>query len=70
MNDNPVLLHTLPEDHPDRNKPLLGCYYKWKWGVLWIEIKATDTIAKLSFKDIGDVWSNHSFFSWDPFNGR
>lgn len=65
MTDNQVLLHTLPPDHPDRNKPLLGCFYKWKFCVIWYEIKSDYGIANMTYNQLTAGWSENIFFSWD-----
>jgi len=70
MTDNLVLLHTLPADHPDRNKPLLGCFYKWKFGVMWNEIKAPYGIANSTYNQLSEDWTDNYFFTWDAPHGR
>lgn len=70
MNDNPVLLHTLPDDHPDRNKPLVGCSYMSKWSVMWVEIKADYPLSTYSFNQVSESWRDLFFFSWSDLSGR
>jgi hypothetical protein len=70
MTDNLVLLHTLPADHPDRNKPLIGCFYKWKFGVMWNEIKAPYGIANSTYNQLSEGWTDNDFFTWDAPDGR
>lgn len=70
MSDNQVLLHTLPHDHPDRNRSLVGCYYKWKFGVMWNEIKPAFGIANSTYNQLSESWTDNDFFTWDAPNGR
>ena len=67
---NQVLLHTLPHDHPERNRPLVGCYYKWKFGVMWNEIKPAFGIANSTYNQLSESWTDNDFFTWDAPDGR
>jgi hypothetical protein len=61
-----VCLDTLPTDHADRNKPLVGCYYRWRLGKAWNQIKPTYAIAKSSYNQLGQAWIDNDEFCWNP----
>lgn len=58
------LLHTLPGGHPDRNRPLVGCLYRWKHAKSWREVKPTFGIARVTYNDLGDAWTANDVFCW------
>lgn len=70
MIENQVLLHNLPPDHTDRNRPLIGCYYKWKFGVMWNQIKAPYGIAIYTYNQLSEGWTDNDYFTWDAPDGR
>jgi len=55
----------LPKEHPDRNRPLSGCFYRSRTGKVWHEIKPTFGIADNTFNELGTVWTDFDDFSWD-----
>jgi hypothetical protein len=59
-------LDMLPADHPDRNKPLVGCWYKWREGKAWNQIKMTYGIAKNTYNQLGPAWAANDVFCWSP----
>lgn len=59
-------LDTLPPNHPDRNRPLAGCWYKYKTAKLWSEITPTFKIARVTYNDLGNAWTQYDIFSWVP----
>lgn len=59
-----TLLHELPVWHPDRNRPLAGCFYRGKNEKTWKEIKSSFRIARCNYNDLGDAWTGTSVFSW------
>lgn len=58
------MLHELPPDHPDRNRPLAGCFYRWKNAKVWREIFPTYGIAKRTYNELGEAWADNDVFSW------
>jgi hypothetical protein len=60
-------LDALPTDHPDRNKPLVGCWYKWRDGKMWNQIKSTYGIACTTYNDLGPAWAVNDVFCWNPY---
>ena len=59
-----MILNNLPTDHPDRNKPLLGAFYKRHDAKLWKEIKPNYKISKSTFNQLGEAWTNTEVFSF------
>src|SRR4030067_970429 len=59
-------LHDLPAEHPDRNRPLAGCWYRWTKGKAWREVKQTFGITQSSYNDLGPAWIERSVFFWGP----
>lgn len=57
-------LEELPSDHVDRNKPLVGCWYRYKDKTFWREIFPTYRIANKTFNDLNDAWTRNSVFSF------
>jgi len=60
------MLHELPKNHPDRNRPLAGCRYRWRKGKAWKTIKPTFGIAASSYNDLGTAWTDNDVFCWQP----
>lgn len=68
MNDEAtkmIFLHELPPDHPDRNKPLVGCKYRWKEATLLREITPSMKIAKVCYNDLAPLWTDNDVFTFD-----
>lgn len=65
---NMCFLNDLPINHPDRNRPLFGCWYRWKNGKTWKEIKKTFRIAGNSFNDLGPAWTDNDVFTFKKPN--
>lgn len=61
------LLHELPHNHPDRNRSLVGCWYRWKDGKTWKEIMPSFKIVKreCSYNDLGPCWTDNDVFTFD-----
>ncbi len=55
-------LNDLPHEHPDRNRPLVGCWYRWKHAKNWMEIKQSFGIALFSFNQLGPTWTDNDIF--------
>lgn len=57
-----MLLRTLPEDHPLRNKALIevGAEYKRYDSKLWQAVTPPYGIAKKTYNDLDSVWTE-----WD-----
>lgn len=58
-------LDKLPVDHPDRNRPLVGCSYRWVGGGVWREILPTYAIANNVYNDLGPAWAETCVFRWE-----
>jgi len=56
--------NTLPCDHPYRNRPLAGCWYRWVKGGPWRAILPSFGIAKATYNDLGPQWTDNCIFSW------
>lgn len=63
-----VFLHELPIDHADRNRPMVGCWYRWKRGKTYKEVKKTFRIARFSFNELGPAWVENDVFTFDKPN--
>jgi hypothetical protein len=61
-----ALLSELPLDHEERNKPLVGCWYKFKYAKDWKEIKAHFRIANKTYNELGLAWTENDIFCWMP----
>ena len=60
------LLHELPPEHPDRNRPLAGVRYRWRGSKgAWSEVKPTFRIARNTYNELGPAWVEHDHFTWD-----
>lgn len=57
-------LHELPEYHPERNKPLTGCFYRWKEFKTWKEIYSTMKIGHVTYNELSHVWTDNDVFCW------
>ena len=59
-----VLLQDLPPEHPLRNRPLaeIGAWYLVRNGTVWREAKATFGISKVTYNQLGEVWTK-----WDKW---
>jgi len=60
-----TFLNDLPVNHPDRNRPLVGCWYRWKNGKMWKEIKPTFPIASKTFNELGPTWTENDVFTFN-----
>ena len=60
-----MTLEDMPEGHPDRNRPLAGCFYKMRDSKAWKEITPSYKIARVSYNEFSDVWTSPSVFSWE-----
>lgn len=47
---------TLPVDHPLRNKPLAGSFYRYAGTTRWREVFPAFGIATVTYNDLGPVW--------------
>ena len=63
-----VMLYDLPVDDDRRNKPLEGCFYKYRLSSVksWKEVKSTFKIASSTYNELGDAWTKYDFWSWEP----
>ncbi len=61
-----ALLHTLPPEHPARNAPLAGCYYRWQHAKKWQVVKPVFGIAGNTFNELGPAWTDNDVFCWSP----
>lgn len=61
-----VDLGDLPKDHPDRNRPLAGCWYRYAKAKKWHPIRKTWRIAGNTFNELGDAWTTYNVFRYDP----
>jgi len=67
MNCNKTPLNLLPEDHPLRNQPLSGFWYKNKVSGARKEILPSFKIAQKTFNDLGPAWTDFDeFFKEKP----
>lgn len=59
-----IELHTLDTDHPLRNTPLIqiGGQYKHMGDKVFREIFPNFAIAKVSYNQLAEVWTNNSVF--------
>lgn len=60
-----TFLHELPVDHPDRNRPLARCFYRWREAKTWREVKPTFGIAKKTYNDLGPSWTDFDVFAFE-----
>lgn len=60
-----IFLHELPPEHPDRNRPLLGCNFKLRLSKVWKSVKLNYAIQNDTYNDLADVWTHHTDFTWD-----
>lgn len=63
-----TLLHALPAEHPDRNRPLVGCYYRWRGSrrSTWKRVTPNYAIARHPFNALGEAWTRWNDWSWKP----
>lgn len=59
-----MMLHELPVDHPDRNKPLVGCFYRNKNANVWREVFPAFNIAKKAYNDLAPCWTDNDVWRW------
>jgi hypothetical protein len=59
-----ISLASLPEDHPDRNRLLAGCFYRWSHGKEWREIMPSFLISHYTYNQLGKAWIDNDIFSW------
>ena len=62
--NNPMLLHEYPYDHPDRNRPLKGCFYRYINTKSWREVLPSYAIADKTYNDLTKAWVGNSEFSF------
>ena len=62
------LLRALAVDHPDRNRLLVGCFYRWRGKARggWKEVLPSFRIAKCCYNDLGFAWTEHNDWCWRP----
>ena len=60
------LLHELSVNSIERNTPLVGCFYKHRDSKIWREIFPSYKIAKKSYNNLGEAWTNTEVFCWKP----
>ena len=67
-----TFLEDLPKDHPYRNKPLLGAFYKWKgFQKTWKEVMPTFPIAKNTYNQLSICWTEHDNWTFDnPYKNQ
>lgn len=58
-------LSELPLDHPDRNRPLSGCWYRNKLGGGWKQVMPAFKIAKVCYNLLGSAWTQANEFYWE-----
>jgi hypothetical protein len=63
-------LDMLPAEHLDRNRPLVGCYYRWREGKAWNQILITYAIARVTFNDLSAAWHENDIFCWNPYESE
>lgn len=61
-----MYLNDLPSDHPDRNRPLVGCFYKHRDAKVYREVLPTYKIAQKTFNQLGPSWTTSDVFTYDP----
>lgn len=62
MGNEVVDLGALPVEHPLRNRPLvdIGAWYQLTpKGAMWHEVKPAFGIARRTYNELGEVWTNH-----------
>lgn len=59
-------LHELPLGHPQRNRSLVGCWYRWKGAKVWKEIKPSFRIARNTYNELGTAWTDNDVFCFAP----
>ncbi|MCR9292888.1 MAG: hypothetical protein NXI32_09225 [bacterium] len=68
---NPALrcLHQLPFDHPDRKRPLIGCWFGFNIHPDdWEQVAEDSPIAYLSYNQLGPAWTCAYWFQWNEAN--
>ena len=60
-----MTLDKLSVSHPDRNRPLAGCKYKWRGANAWKTVTPAYGIARSAFNDLGASWTDHDEFEWE-----
>lgn len=60
-----ILLAALPTQHPDRNRPLAGAWYRWKGGKTWRQVKPNYGIAGNSFNELSRAWTDNDDFTFE-----
>ena len=61
-----LFLHTLDSAHPNRTRPLVGCWYRWRNGKQWKQVTPGYKIAHKCYNDLGPAWTNDLFSFDDP----
>lgn len=61
-----IFLHDLPPEHPDRNRPLLGCNFKLRSSKVWKYVMPNYAIQDATYNDLRpDVWTHQTDWTWD-----
>lgn len=63
-----IYLHELAQDHELRNKPLLGALYHYKGQSFAREVLPSYGIARATYNQLADAWTNNSEFYFDVAN--
>lgn len=59
-------LNDLPQEHPDRNRPLVGAFYRWQhFKKTWKEIMPAFRIAQCTFNDLAPCWTDNDRFTFE-----
>ena len=57
-----ITLSELPNDHPLRNKPLVGMFYYPIGSLAKYEVMPAFSIAKVCYNDLSEAWTNTERF--------
>ena len=60
-----IYLRDLPQEHELRNKPLLGALYHYTNQSFAREVLPSYGIARATYNQLADAWTNNSEFYFD-----
>jgi hypothetical protein len=60
-----IFLADLPPEHPDRNRPLLGCNFKLHVSKVWKYVMPNYAIQDNNYNELADVWTHQTDWTWE-----
>jgi len=65
-----TILNDLPPEHILRNTPLhsINTVYRWKQSKAWLPIGEKFGIAKKTFNELSEVWTDNDYFMVELMN--